>query len=77
MLTTNPHVGPRLRMSRAIHVLSICACMAHCGETFTFAVSVELHVTTVEQVLIKTCLMKFVHTLQDWLKWKNNNGHHT
>jgi len=28
--------------------------VAHYGEAFTFAVSVELHVTTAEQVLIKT-----------------------
>jgi hypothetical protein len=28
--------------------------MAHNGETFTFTVSSELHVTTAEQVLIET-----------------------
>lgn len=81
MLTTNPHLGPRLRMSRAIPLLSLCACIAHYGETFIFAVSVELHIRPSQQVSIKTLywgfLLKFVHTLQHWLKWKNNNGHHS
>jgi hypothetical protein len=33
--------------------------MAHCGENFTSAVSVELHVTTAEHVLIKTYITDF------------------
>jgi hypothetical protein len=50
-------------MNRDIPLLSLCACMAHCGENFTFTVSSELHVTTAEQVLIETYVEGFYSSI--------------
>jgi hypothetical protein len=49
----------RFRMSRAVPLLSLCSCVAHYGENFTFAVPVALYVTTAEQVLIKSYIEDF------------------